>query len=45
MHTKFHKDWFRDTEDNRGDMQTHRQYGELINLSFFLFFFFFKQGK
>jgi hypothetical protein len=38
--TKFHKDWFRDSNVNRGDTQTHRQQRDLIGLLNF-----FKWGK
>jgi hypothetical protein len=36
----FHKDWFRHSKVDRGDSQTHRQYGDLISL-----FYFFKIRK
>jgi hypothetical protein len=31
-HTKFNEDWFRHSEVNRGDSQTHRQPGDRISL-------------
>jgi hypothetical protein len=35
--TRFHKDWFRRSEVNRGDSQTHREYGDCISLLSFFF--------
>jgi hypothetical protein len=36
IHTEFHKDWFRHSEVNRGDTQTHTQQRDRISLlSFF----------
>jgi hypothetical protein len=35
-HNKFHNHWFRHSKVNGGDLQTHRQHGDLISL--FLFF-------
>jgi hypothetical protein len=37
IHTKFHTDWFRHSEvdKGRGDSQTHRQQGNHISLIFF----------
>jgi hypothetical protein len=32
VHTKFHKDWFRHSEVNKGDTQTHRQEGDRIHI-------------
>jgi hypothetical protein len=29
MHTKFHKDWFRLSKVDGGDIQTHRQPGKV----------------
>jgi hypothetical protein len=31
IHTNYHKDWFRNSEGDRGDSQTYRQHGDLIN--------------
>jgi hypothetical protein len=30
--TKFHKDWFRHSDVNNGDSQTHRQHRDRISL-------------
>jgi hypothetical protein len=32
IHTKLHKDWFRHSKVDKGDTQTHRQQGDIINL-------------
>jgi hypothetical protein len=38
IHTKFYKDWFNHSEVGKGNTQTYRQRGDLINrLSFFFF--------
>jgi hypothetical protein len=42
MHTKFHKDWFRHSNLDRGDTQAHRQHGDRISL--LLFFWIRKVG-
>jgi hypothetical protein len=34
VHTKFHNDWFRHSQVNSRDSQTHRQHGERISLLF-----------
>jgi uncharacterized C2H2 Zn-finger protein len=36
--TKFHKDWFRHSEVNRGHTHTHTQERDLISLLCFFFF-------
>jgi hypothetical protein len=32
MNNKFHKDWFRHSEVEKGNLQIHRQHGDLISL-------------
>jgi hypothetical protein len=35
MHAKFHENWFRHSEVDRGDTQTHREHGDPISLILF----------
>jgi hypothetical protein len=32
VHTKFHKDWFRNSKVNRGDSQARREHEDRISL-------------
>jgi hypothetical protein len=45
VHTRFYKDWFRHSEVDKGDTQTHRQHGDLMSLLLFYFILFFKMRE